>query len=758
MTTINWNVRLAYVQTVAMAIGFGIIQTAFAVYVIDGLGTSNFVLGILFTVSGLGSTIFVFPSGWAADKYRRDTIIRISVFFGLISQVFLFIAISLPPSELILSILLIEHFLGGLGWGLSGPAAQALLADSIEAGNRSNIFAKMHFVNLLAAAIGPFLAAGLSFILGDKWEINLMRPIIIVGILATSIAYFANLLVSDDKALITTKDTETESLTLAKSPIEALKREYFSIRGRKINLPNYDFVVPSIIIISGIIIGFGAGATVAFFSILFALEYAIPPVITYIVFGVTNIFTGLAGLMAQRMISTLGRVISMFLVQILAVICLLGLMINLFFYQKGLISFPLSVTLLILFYISRNALMNASSPISRSIVMDVVPPYDRAKWNSLETLAWGMFWSVSASFGGFIIDNYGFIYVFLFTATLYTIATSILLTIRHRVPKESVLAHAYQLGKLKVQNRVVLPSISSDESRFADISGQLTPLALSYYSKIAEGGVGLIFLEPAYISDSGRSRAYQLGIHQDYIISSMVEVVKQIHTEGALAGIRLKHAGAVTTNFLTGDQPLAPSAIIIDGRDQARSLSENELLDIQNSYIRASERAVLAGFDIIEISACTYPPKYSNLIGQFISSEFNLRRDNYGGSLKNRMRFPLEIIEAIKTSIPQKIMLSFHFTLPLLGLSNDNVLEIIKSLAEVGIDLLSIGSSEDWSQRDGFDELCFLIREQVPSLPLIVHGDYNVKSAETALRMAQADFIGFEKLIQEDQSFPHTLR
>ncbi|MFX0150094.1 MAG: hypothetical protein ACFFAJ_04895, partial [Candidatus Hodarchaeota archaeon] len=63
----NWNVRLAYIQTVSSSIGFGIIQTAFAVYVINGLGTTNVVLGNLFTVSGLASTIFVFPSGWAAD-------------------------------------------------------------------------------------------------------------------------------------------------------------------------------------------------------------------------------------------------------------------------------------------------------------------------------------------------------------------------------------------------------------------------------------------------------------------------------------------------------------------------------------------------------------------------------------------------------------------------------------------------------------------------------------------------------------------
>ncbi|MFX0053206.1 MAG: MFS transporter, partial [Candidatus Hermodarchaeota archaeon] len=721
----NWNVRLAYIQTVSSSIGFGIIQTAFAVYVINGLGTTNVVLGNLFTVSGLASTIFVFPSGWAADKYRRDTLIKISVFFGLLSQATLFIAITLPPSDLVLTIFFIVQFLGGLGWGLSGPAAQALLADSIEAGNRSKVFARMHFANLIAAAFGPFLAAALSSVLGDRWEVAVLRPIIIVGILATSIAYIAVIFVSDDKALVSVKDKDKKDLSLDETlKDEIIERESAFILGKKITLPSYDWVVPTIIVISGIIIGFGAGATVAFFSILFAVEYSIRPQFTYIVFGITNIFTGLAGLMAQRMIYYFGRVVSMFLVQILAIICLLGLMFNLILFQNMLISFSVSVTLLVVFYITRNALMNASGPISRSIVMDIVPPYDRAKWNSLETLAWGMFWSVSASIGGFIIDTFGFIYVFLFTATLYTIATLILLLIRNRVPKESILAHTYQLGKLKTRNRVVLPSATiTDELRFADISGQLTPSAISYYTEIAEGGAGLVYLEPAYISDSGKGHGYQLGVHEDYVIPRLLDAVKKIHQSGSLAGIRLKHAGASTTNFLTGNQVLAPSAVIINDGDQARALTKDEIADIQMFYIKSAERAVIAGFDIVEISACTYPQTYSNLLGQFISTDFNFRTDEYGGILENRTRFPVELIKAIKAHIPPETMLSFHITLPIQGLSNDDLLETVRSFVKAGINLLSIGYSGAWSRRDGFDDLCESLRKSVSTLPLVVHGD-----------------------------------
>ncbi len=83
----NWNIKLAYIQTIGSAIGFGITQTAFSIYVTQGLGQTNLILGNLFTTSGLASTLFVFPSGFFADKYRRDFLIRISVFFGVLAQI-----------------------------------------------------------------------------------------------------------------------------------------------------------------------------------------------------------------------------------------------------------------------------------------------------------------------------------------------------------------------------------------------------------------------------------------------------------------------------------------------------------------------------------------------------------------------------------------------------------------------------------------------------------------------------------------------
>ena len=449
----------------------------------------------------------------------------------------------------------------------------------------------------------------------------------------------------------------------------------------------------------------------------------------------------------------------MFIVQGLAIICLVGLVFNLIFYQNSIIPYELSIILLVIFYISRNALMNASGPISRSIVMDIVPTSSRGKWNSLETLAWGMFWSVSASVGGVIVDSYGFIYVFIFTATLYTFATLLLLTIRNKVPKESVLAHKYQLGKLKTRNRVVLPSISvTDDLKLADISGQLTSAGISYYENSAKGGVGLVYLEPAYISDSGKKHSNQEGIHEDYVISNLQKVVRQVQANDTLIGIRLNHAGGTAPPFLTGNPPVAPTDITIIGDEIPHALTNEEITKLKRCYIEAAIRASNIGVDLIEISACMDPVTKSNLIGQFLSPNINTRRDEYGGTFNDRLKLPVDVIRLIKDQISPEIMLSFHLTMPFPGLSEDELLVIISAFHNAGIDILSLGYPEKEEHEEKIDYFIQQVKSTFQSLPLIIHGDFDIQSAESTLRKGQADFIGFEKLLQEDQSFPQALR
>lgn len=756
----NWNVRLAYIQTITLAFGMGIIQVALAVFVTtqppQGLGQTNIILGNLFTIQGVGSTLFVLPSGVFADKYRRDFLIRISVIFGLAAQLTMIYAVlSAGTPQVALFIIFISEILGGIGWGLSGPASQALLADSIESGHRSRVFAKMFFANLLASAIGPFLAAAFALFFGNIWDLQLLQSLIITAGILAIVGNISIVFASDDKALITRSKVQDLPLgtstpkeitkVMNRAPVVTIFDHPFS----------YDVITPSVLVISGIIIGFGAGATVAFFPVLFAdstIGYGLPPFFTYVIFGITNVITGLAALVAQRIIQFFGRIGSMFLTQGLAVICLIGLMINLALYQNQSISHSISVLFLVFFYISRNALMNAAGPVSRSIVMDVVPSTSRAKWNSLETLAWGMFWSASASIGGFIVDNFGFLYVFMFTASLYTIATLMILIIRKRVPRESILSRTYQLGKLQARNRVVLPSSPIQELHAGEmVDGQITQQAIQHYTKIARDGAGLVYLEPAYISLAGKSYVYQIGIHDDYVIPRLSEVVKQIHENGSLAGIRLTHAGGATTKSICDTQPLAPSAITISDHDPPRSLTIKEIYQIRNEFVEAAIRAARAGFDIVEISSSLTHEK-PDLLGQFLSPEYNRRTDEYGGSLINRIQFPLEVAKAIRGILPPEVMLAYYVLAPFRGLTDAELSTIVKYIEKAGIELLCIDYlfSKIEDEEAGIDRFIQKVKTDLPNIPIVCSGDFDVSSAEQAIKQGQADLVGFGRFSQEN--------
>ncbi|MFX0123558.1 MAG: MFS transporter [Candidatus Hodarchaeota archaeon] len=758
----NWNVRLAYIQTVGFAIGMGIIQTAFSIYVTDGLGQSNLILGNLFTIQGLASTIFVFPSGFFADKYRRDLLIRISVIFGVLAQLTLIFSTTLAwDPQAALNILFVSEALGGLGWGLSGPASRALLADSIEPGERSRVFANMFFVNLVASATGPILAIGLTLILGDTWDLIVLQNLILVGAIGGMIAYITIVFVSDDKAVVLKNEKHTQ---YPEQEISINEKDEIPPQVIIFGHPfSYDVIIPIVIVTSGIIIGFGAGATVAFFPILFAsptIGYGLKPLFTYVVVGITNIITGLMALLAQRIIKIVGRIGSMFLTQGLAIICLLGLVINLLLYQNQQIPFSFSVLLLVIFYISRNALMNASGPVSASIVMDCVPSNSRAKWNSLETLAWGMFWSLSASIGGFIVDTYGFFYVFMFTATLYTIATLLILFIRNRVPKESILTRTYQLGKLKARNRVVMPSSPIGELHAGEmVDGQITYEAIQYYTQIAKDGAGLVYLEPAYISLEGKGHVDQIGIHDDYVIPRLSDVVKQVHKSGSLIGIRLTHAGGATKKIICGVQPLAPSAITITNWDHPRSLSSEEISSIRDNFVEAAVRSARAGFDIIEISSSVTRDR-PDLLGQFISPEYNQRTDEYGGSLANRIQFPLEVVRAIRNHLPPEVMLAYYLAAPFRGLSDNELSTVVESVEKAGIELLCVDHlfSEIKDEEVGIERFIQKIKTKFPHMPIVCSGDFDVETAELAIKRGQADLIGFSRFLEETLPLQLSLR
>jgi MFS family permease len=350
--------------------------------------TSNELLGITAGVSGIAMTTIVFPAGILADKYPRQLLLRISAVVGAVAMCTLAFANNIL-------LILISMFLWGAFQGITRPAFESILADSLPSGSRSGIYAKLHFVRQIAMASGPFLNVLLFFLLGDVWDITVLKSVMLVGIVISLFSTITLFFFRDDRSM----GHESESIY------------HVEETGNNKQLAKHAKRIPYLLVSSNILIGMGAGMSIKFFPVFFRSIYDLQPISVQVIMGFTAIFTGLFGMLAQKFSVKKGRGEMIFAVQILATICLVG------------IGFYPAIGLLVPLFILRGSLMNAAQPLSRSILMDVVPKKNRGKWNSLETIAWGLFWNASAVIGGFLIGDNNFQRCFFITAGIYFVGT-----------------------------------------------------------------------------------------------------------------------------------------------------------------------------------------------------------------------------------------------------------------------------------------------------------------------------------------------
>ncbi len=204
-----------------------------------------------------------------------------------------------------------------------------------------------------------------------------------------------------------------------------------------------------------------------------------------------------------------------------------------------------------------------------------------------------------------------------------------------------MLFQPFQLGPMSLRNRVVLPPMGTNA---ANEDGYVTLQVLGYYEKRASGGVGLIVVEGVCIDQShGKAVQHPLGIDDDRCIPGLRQLADVIHKGGAKAAIQLHHAGRATSRDVTGNQPVAPSALpTVDG-SAAVELTLAEIHDLVARFAKSALRAKESGFDAVELhSASNY------LLYQFLSAKWNKRHDDYGGSLEKRACFLMEAMQAVR--------------------------------------------------------------------------------------------------------------
>ena len=196
---------------------------------------------------------------------------------------------------------------------------------------------------------------------------------------------------------------------------------------------------------------------------------------------------------------------------------------------------------------------------------------------------------------------------------------------------------------VKLRNRIVMPPMQSGRASFA---GEVTNRVINFYVSRSVA-VGLPIVEHCYISPTGKIGPKQLGIYSDTLIGGFEKLASAIRGVGAPAVVQITHAGGVANEKVINTRPAGPSE-----RGKTRSLTEEEMLTIADEFGLAAKRAVKAGFDGIEIHGA-----HGYLLNQFFSPLLNRREDKWGGTLENRMRFPLLVVEKVRASLDGRLLL-----------------------------------------------------------------------------------------------------
>jgi N-ethylmaleimide reductase len=209
------------------------------------------------------------------------------------------------------------------------------------------------------------------------------------------------------------------------------------------------------------------------------------------------------------------------------------------------------------------------------------------------------------------------------------------------------------VGALHLPHRLVMAPMTRARSTPEGIP---TPMNAEYYAQRAS--MALIITEGTQPSDDGQGYPLTPGIYRDDHITGWRRVTDAVHDNGGLIVIQLMHVGRIShpSNTPHGRQPVAPSPVTPSGKmftqsgmfemPEPRELSAKEIIDIVDEHRRAAAAAMEAGADGVEVHAGN-----GYLAHQFLSSNANLRSDDYGGSVQSRIRFAIELVDAVSEEI-----------------------------------------------------------------------------------------------------------
>ncbi|GGY91960.1 NADH:flavin oxidoreductase [Novosphingobium colocasiae] len=219
------------------------------------------------------------------------------------------------------------------------------------------------------------------------------------------------------------------------------------------------------------------------------------------------------------------------------------------------------------------------------------------------------------------------------------------------------------IGRTTIPNRIAMAPMTRGMSP----GGVPGPDVAAYYRRRAEGGVGLIITEGTWIPQANASNDPGVpDFHGEAALAGWAEVVRQVHAAGAAIIPQLWHIGAAPKSDVAeiyGDrpdgigQPIGPSGLGAPGTPVGRAMTQRDIDDVSEAFVRAAVSAFAIGCDGVELHGA-----HGYLIDQFFWEETNLREDGYGGSAANRSRFAADIIRAIRAATAPDFPIQLRFS------------------------------------------------------------------------------------------------
>lgn len=324
-----------------------------------------------------------------------------------------------------------------------------------------------------------------------------------------------------------------------------------------------------------------------------------------------------------------------------------------------------------------------------------------------------------------------------------------------------------KIGSVKLKNRIVMLPMGT---AYASRDGEVTQQTIDYFVERAKGGVGLITL--GNVSPHLPNIINQLALDSDWVLMGHYQLAEKLHAHGAKVCVQISHAGRQkgANTLLPGEELISSSALASERMGikfpTPRALETNEIPLWVERYANAALRAKKVGYDMVEVHGA-----HGYLINQFISPFMNKRTDDYGGSFENRMRFALEIIDAVRRAVGPDFPVGYRMSadefLPG-AITIEESQKVAKLVAAAGVDYISVSAgiyeSSDkmmctMRAPEGWRKPLWQAIHSVVDIPVIAGGSLrHPEECERVLEENMADFIGLARPLFGEPQWPEKVR